>query len=529
MRLKPLALLIPLALVACKKSADLSPEDITGPLYGDLLIASGDVTFESALVWARAPGEAWLQVEVMNHGRGLRWLSEPVRVTAETDFATTIQVDNLPPLTRLDYNVVAVPAGEAEEPPWDFHASPPSGSLTAVGHFSTAPRTSDSNGVSIIVGGDLGGQGWCRPPEEGYRVFKAMTALEPDLFLANGDMIYADDECPALAPDERENVRGDFLSVADARVDWTDASLTREAIFAHWRYNRSDKHQQRFLAETPMVAQWDDHEVINDFGASWDAHSAHRKRAGYPTLVEAGQDAFFAWNPITPNADEPRRIYRSLRWGRHAELFVVDARSYRDKNSAVAGASRTLLGAEQRDWLVASLKASTATWKVVSVDVPISIPTGSKPWRHGRDGWANGEGANPPEGRGDRSMQTGYESELAAILATLDRADLEGVVFVTTDVHFAQTIRYDVDADGDGDDFTFYEFVVGPLRAWQGEPGPLDPTFGPTSLYAEGGHNGFGRLKITPTPDGRSADLRYEHFDDYGRLRDGSVLELSAR
>ena len=528
MRLKPLALLLPLSLVGCKKPVDLTPEDVTGPLAGELLVASGDVTFESALVWARAPSDAWVQVEVMNHGRGLRWLSEPIRVDADTDFATTITVENLPPLTRLDYNVVAVPAGENEEAPWDFHAAPPTGSLTAIGHFSTAPRPSDSNGVSMLIGGDLGGQGWCRPPEEGYRIFKAMSALQPDLFVANGDMIYADGECPDVAPDGRDNVRGEFLSVTDDRVDWTDAAMTREAIFAHWRYNRSDKHHQRFLAETPMIAQWDDHEVLNDFGAPWDGHPAHRKREGYPTLVDAGRDAFFAWNPLPRDAENPDRIYRSLRWGRHAELFVVDARSYRDKNNAAAGASRALLGPEQREWLVSAVKASTATWKVVSVDVPISIPTGAKSWRHGRDGWANGLGADPPEGRGDRSAQTGFESELAAILATFDRADLEGVVFVTTDVHYAQTLRYQVDADGDGDDLIFHEFVVGPLRAWHGEPAPLDPTFGPTSLFAEGGFNTFGRLKITPTPSGRSATLRYELFDDYGRLRPGSELELPA-
>ena len=60
-------------------------------------------------------------------------------------------------------------------------------------------------------------------------------------------------------------------------------------------------------------------------------------------------------------------LYRSLRWGRHLELFVLDTRSYRDPNSALDSQQqpKTMLGSEQLAWLKDGLASSSATWKVI--------------------------------------------------------------------------------------------------------------------------------------------------------------------
>ena len=50
--------------------------------------------------------------------------------------------------------------------------------------------------------------------------------------------------------------------------------VAEDGVAAHWRYNRTDPAFQDFLRTTPMYVQWDDHEVINDFGAAWPALAA---------------------------------------------------------------------------------------------------------------------------------------------------------------------------------------------------------------------------------------------------------------
>jgi alkaline phosphatase D len=170
------------------------------------------------------------------------------------------------------------------------------------------------------------------------------------------------------------------------------------------------------------------------------------------------------------------------------------------------------------EWLKQGLLGSTATWKIISADVPISIPTGTNAVEFGRDGWASG--TEP-----DFSSQTGFEREFLDLLTFIDDNDIQNVVFVVTDVHFAMSIRYDVDANGDGDPVVFHEFVIGPLNAVAVPPPGLDPTFHPTILYQEGDLLNFGYVRIAPAVDGTYhliADVRGED----GLPRPGSTVEL---
>jgi len=111
----------------------------------------------------------------------------------------------------------------------------------------------------------------------------------------------------------------------------------------------------------------------------------------------------------------------------------------------------------------------------------------------------------------------------------LDAADLENLVFVVTDVHCALSIRYDLDADGDGDRLVFHEFVSGPMVAGKlPEPPGLDPTLEPTLLYAEANLFNFGYYRLERRPDGTLhflADIR----DGAGEVRSGSSVELPTR
>ena len=471
-------------------------------------IASGDVTASSAVVWGRASAEARMQVFYDTDAE----LSDPTlggsaRALRATDYTAKVVLDELESDTRYWYRV-------------EFRTRGAGGRLIvsddAVGTFKTPPRSSVSRPLSFTVGGDLAGQQYCRNAEtDGYAIFNAMEALQPDYFIANGDMIYADGDCPEDGPGSWVNIPGTFPSIASPTVDWTDRAEVREVYLDHWRYNREDGFLRSFLASTPMYSQWDDHEVINDFGSLWTYQNpSNQDRAGFPNLVAAGRDAFFNWSPISRNARERNRIYRSFSWGRDADLFILDARSYRSRNNLpdTAENNKTLLGRTQLEWVKRGLRSSRATWKVVSNDVPISITTGSV--ASGRDGYANG------------TDPTGFERELLDLLRDLDRANIKNLVFVTTDVHFAYSIRYDLDADGDGDRLVFHEFVTGPMNAIRLPPPPLDPTASPTSLYSEGNLFNFGYVQI-----GRQADGAVHLIADVrgvdGQPRAGSRVDLT--
>jgi alkaline phosphatase D len=218
-----------------------------------------------------------------------------------------------------------------------------------------------------------------------------------------------------------------------------------------------------------MYSQWDDHEVINDFGASWQHwNSFNTDREGYPNIVKAGREAFFNYSPIDRNADDPNRIYRSFNWGPDLDLLILDARSYRNLNSMADKPenNKTMLGSEQLQWLKQKLLTSSATWKVISSDVPISVPTGSNASILGRDGWASGNETTTTTTTNSFS-KTGFERELQGLLKYLDYNNIKNIVFVTTDVHFPANIRYEIDANGDGDKLIFHELISGPLSAFR--------------------------------------------------------------
>lgn len=126
-----------------------------------------------------------------------------------------------------------------------------------------------------------------------------------------------------------------------------------------------------------------------------------------------------------------------------------------------------MLGDEQLAWLKASLAASTATWKVVVSSVPMSIPTGFPP-TNGRDGWANFDQA------------TGFEQELLDILRSAQEDGVDELVWLTTDVHFAEAFRYVPFADDA--DFVVHEIATGPMNSGIFPNRSFDTTLNPERL-----------------------------------------------
>jgi alkaline phosphatase D len=408
-----------LALSACA----LRPGAEREALRIDLGPMAGEVTAESAILWARATGPGRLEAEIA--GGGERW-RESAPLLSDEDFTARIPLRELKPGTRYVYQLRALGRDDDE----DYASS------AVLGHFRTAPADADPAPVRMAFGGDLAGQNVCRHREEGFPIFRAVLEQAPDLFLGLGDMIYADGVCLETGLYGNPQVPGDFPPSSRLQDFW-----------AHWRYSRRDPAFRKLLAETPYLAVWDDHEVVNDFGPHDQTREQPPYTPGQP-LMPLGLAALVDYNPLPGDGDG--RLYRRIRWGRHLELFLLDTRQYRDPAGEpdTPQRSKSLLGAEQRAWLEEALTGSDATWKVVVTSVPLSIPTGHVTRR---DGWADG------------GRDTGYEEELLGILRALRDGGVRRTLWLTTDVHHAAHFRYRPFPDTP--DFEVDELVTGPLNA----------------------------------------------------------------
>ena len=528
-------------------------------------VSAGDVTATSAVIWSRSSGNSRMIVEYASVTEP-RW--PPLRqagpsVDVASDFTGKVLLEGLSPDTRYLYWIRFV-GGDGTE------------AVSETGQFKTAPAADAVRPVSLVWWGDIGGQGYCRDPERGYALFGQMARLAPDLAIANGDAVYVDYACPPVTPlpdhprnavsADQETAAYQLISAADPRLK-TPAEILA-AFRAKWKYNLEDEPYRHFRAQTPHVYQWDDHEVINDWAPGETNIGALR---GVPdprpmsVLTAPGRQSLFEYTPIRPTKDG--RIYRSFRLGKLMELFVVDARSYRDENVVpdgpekildvrlpngerrrLEGKTKTMLGIEQREWLIKGLREADThgvMWKVVSTDVPLSVATGSyqvlppegsmTPLYNVRDGWAAGPRLNVDRD-GNQGNPFAFESELRQILAAIKADGIKNVVFVATDVHHARLLRYEPSGDLSG--LVFHEFIAGPTSAVSGPPGLLSRAFNPIELFARGrgpdparpSFVNFGLLRLGAdgllTVEIRDADGRIPQ-DDRGRV--GALTLTPAR
>ena len=409
-------------------------------------VAVGDVHANRAVIWSRTDRAAVMRVRLRAHGS--ETLQRATTVTAEHDYTGKIAVHGLTPDTAYEYQV------------WFDTDDKSNGDKRAVttGTFRTAPDAARERAVTFAWGGDLAGQNVCRDATEGFPIFNAISALNPDFFLGLGDMIYADNTCDAMGRYGNAQIPGNF-----------ERAATLPAFWAHWKYNRGDGAYRTLLGKLPYYAIWDDHEVVNDFGPLHDTRSTPPYTAGVH-LLPLGLQAFLDYNPIAEHPQTPQRLYRSVRWGKHVELFILDTRQYRDANLTPDDTARpkTMLGREQLVWLKQKLADSDATWKIIVSSVPVSIPTGFPP-ELGRDGWANFD------------QNSGFENELLDILRYMQQRGMRNTAWITTDVHFAEVFRYTPFSDDP--EFKVYEFVSGPLNAGLFPNRAYDTTLNTESLF----------------------------------------------
>ena len=193
------------------------------------------------------------------------------------------------------------------------------------GSFRTPPAA--KRPIRFLWSADVVGQGWgINPDRGGMRIFETMRGLEPDFFIHSGDTIYADDPLVAERATPDGGVWKNLTTEAKAKV-----AETLDEFRGNYAYNLLDGNLRRFNAQVPMFAQWDDHEVVNNWYPTEDfrgnpARSAYQVTSAALLAARAAR-AFQEWMPVRWDQTAWPYLYRSFAYGPSLEVFRIDMRS----------------------------------------------------------------------------------------------------------------------------------------------------------------------------------------------------------
>lgn len=313
-------------------------------------------------------------------------------------------------------------------------------------------------------------------PPGRFRTALAPGALEPLVFGAASCIKRSHSYATLGRAAERTDLDA-FIFLGDAV--YTDGSVSVADFRGEWERGLRGADYLALRGATSMVALWDDHEVRNN----WEADTVS------PGLLANARRAFLEHQPLRQDPAAPTRLWRRLKWGRTAELFVLDGRSERSR------ARGEYLSPEQLSWLTTSVRASDAVFKLVLNTVPIGSFDTAFFAPFNDDNWQ------------------AYPAQRAQLLEGLEAEGVDGVIVVSGDFHLGCFGR----AARSGPGARTYEALVG--------PGANDPN--PLPTYPRGDPWEFSTavnnyVSFALDPASRRATVRYHAGD--GRVLFERVL-----
>ncbi|MFI8179762.1 alkaline phosphatase D family protein [Actinacidiphila glaucinigra] len=407
------AALIPLTAGTSPASAAAEPAFLHG-------VASGDPLPDGVLLWTRVT-----PVPEAVPGSGLGPVAEVGWTVARDRAFTSVVATGTATATAASDHTVKVDV-RGLQPATDYWFRFTAGGVTSpAGRTRTAPAenaTADRLRFGVVS---------CANWEAGYFSSYRHLAARGDLdaWLHLGDYLY---EYGTGAYAARGTV---VRPHAPAHEIVTPADYRTR----HGRY-KTDADLQALHAAAPVVAIWDDHEFANDAWSGGAENHTEGAEGAWAARVAAAKQAYFEWMPV--RASIAGTTYRRLRFGRLADLSLLDLRSFRSQQASIGSGSvddpdRTITGRAQLDWLKAGLKTSDTTWRLIGNSVMISpVAFGALPG-HLLAPLAELLGL-PAEGLAVNVDQwDGYTDDRRELLAHLRDNGIRNTVFLTGDIHMA--------------------------------------------------------------------------------------------
>ncbi|MEU0672600.1 alkaline phosphatase D family protein [Streptomyces sp. NPDC006172] len=412
----------PLAAALPARAAAQTPAFLHG-------VASGDPLPDGILLWTRVTPTA----EAIP-GSGLGPDTEVEWIVAEDRALTRVVAKGSVTATAAsDHTVKADVRGLVPATDYWFRFS-------AGGTDSPAARTRTAPAANASVANLRFGVVSCANWEAGYFSSYRHLAARGDLdaWLHLGDYIYeygTGEYCARGAVVRPHAPTHEILTLADYRI-------------RHARY-KTDPDLQALHAKAPVIAIWDDHEIANDTWSGGAENHTEGAEGSWANRQAAAKQAYFEWMPVRPAL--AGTTYRRLRFGKLADLSLLDLRSFRSQQVKFADGhvddpERTLTGRAQLDWLKAGLTASDTTWRLVGNSVMISpLALGALPASLLKP-LAKLLGL-PQEGLALNTDQwDGYTDDRREVLAHLRSNAIRNTVFLTGDIHMAWANDVPVDA-----------------------------------------------------------------------------------
>jgi alkaline phosphatase D len=173
----------------------------------------------------------------------------------------------------------------------------------------------------------------------GFKTYDSMLKLKPDFHCQTGDFVYYDKPGPI--------------------------AINTELARHKWHAMNSWPSLVDFYRQVPLYIQKDDHDMLKD-----DA-SPLKEPLGEFTF----HDGLKVWYEQVPVKGKP---YRTVRWGKDLQIWLVEGREYRSENISPDGTDKSIWGKEQKKWFVETMEASDATFKVLLSPTPVVGPDRTK-------------------------------------------------------------------------------------------------------------------------------------------------------
>ncbi|MEL7450738.1 MAG: alkaline phosphatase D family protein [Pseudomonadota bacterium] len=387
---------VPLLLPAAGHALKRSGDELFA--YG---VASGDPLLRRVILWTA------LRPELVTKRADVEW-----RVYADEALTQLVSGGTAPTDAERGFTV-KVDAGGLQPGTTYYYQFAAAGAVSEVGRTRTLPA-SDVERVRLGVVS-------CSNYPYGFFNAYGRLAQEDniDAVLHLGDYIY-----------EYENgVYGDGTPL-DRVPDPNREIVSLDDYRRRYAQYRSDVQLQAVHARHPFIAVWDDHESTNN---SWkDGAENHNPELGegdWETRKRVSIKAYFEWMPVRerPWLPEQERIYRAFRFGRLADLTMLDTRLIgRDEqlpigDPGLADPSRELIGVRQENWLKRRLAASQqrqTRWRLIGQQVvfsQVSLDQGVSTIN--TDQW------------------DGYAPARDRILEFIETGNIDNVVILTGDIH----------------------------------------------------------------------------------------------
>ena len=357
------ALSLPISLTACGDDADSNTQPTTQVqfLHG---VASGDPLQTQVIIWTRVtPTDSSARLEVL-------W-----EVAKDADFKHITATGKVLTTAAQDFTVKVDVTGLAAGQVY-FYRFKSASKYSITGQTKTLAAQVQLVQFAVCS---------CSNYPAGYfHVYKEMAKQDVDVVIHLGDYIYeygmggyATEEAVAMGRALADDNNAEIIRLDDYRKRYALYRLDQDLQAAHQRH--------------PFIVIWDDHELAND---TWEKGAENHQSDTEGDFFErklAALAAYFEWMPIRPIDDQNIKIYRQFDFGTLVQLTMLDTRiiarnvqlDYANYMTATGldiakfqadliNPVRSLMGVEQRNWLLQKLQQSTATWNVLGQQILMS-------------------------------------------------------------------------------------------------------------------------------------------------------------